>query len=319
MAETYWTMLSSSPAFSFKPAASRTAGSIPLRPGTPRFPSVAFRAALRESPRWPTSPTPVGTTVFNISEGSVGEEQVTRSTADPSTEVTSQGSVLISSKAGTNSFHGEAFEYFQDQRVGDATYETTSSPFQRNQFGGSVGGPVVRDKLFFFANSERLKQDQSAPVSLGTKFAAIQKAYPSVGSPDRDTYSDGRLDWNGPHSTHFFVRGNYERNSFATGEVYQTYGNEDNAWGIAGGAILVLPASRTASAAATRSSTTRSATPPTGTPPSTIPSPASPSVTQPRASTRAPTTTPPSRPSSRTSKFATTAAGPRAPIVSVTV
>ena len=178
----------------------------------------------------------VGTTVFNISEGSVGEVQVTRSTADPSTEVTSQGSVLISSKAGTNSFHGEAFEYFQDQRAGDATFETTSSPFQRNQFGGSVGGPIFRDKLFFYANSERLKQDQSAPVSLGTDFKAIQKAFPGVGSPDRDTYSDGRLDWNGPHGTHFFVRGNYERNSFATGEVYETYGNEDNAWGIAGGA-----------------------------------------------------------------------------------
>jgi len=178
----------------------------------------------------------VGTTIFNISEGSVGEEQVTRSTADPSTEVTSQGSVLIASKSGTNSFHGEAFEDFQDQRAGAATYETTASPFQRNQFGGSVGGPIFHDKLFFFANSERLKQDQSAPVSLGTKFTAIQKAFPSVGSPDRDTYSDGRLDWNGPHSTHFFVRGNYERNSFATGEVYQTYSNLDNAWGIAGGA-----------------------------------------------------------------------------------
>jgi hypothetical protein len=178
----------------------------------------------------------VGTTIFNISEGSVGEVQVTRSSADPSTEVTSQGSVLISSKAGTNSFHGEAFEYFQDQRAGAATFETTSSPFQRNQFGGSVGGPIFRDKLFFFANSERLKQDQSAPVSLGTDFKAIQKAFPGVGSPDRDTYSDGRLDWNGPHSTHFFVRGNYERNSFATGDVYSTYGNQDNAWGIAGGA-----------------------------------------------------------------------------------
>lgn len=178
----------------------------------------------------------VGTTIFNISEGSVGEVQVTRSTADPSTEVTSQGSVLISSKTGTNSFHGQAFEFFQDQRAGAATYEDTASPFQRNQFGGSVGGPIFHDKLFFYANSERLKQDQSAPVSLGTEFAAIQKAFPNVGSPDRDTYSDGRVDWNGPHSTHFFVRGNYERNSFATGEVYQTYSNGDNAWGIASGA-----------------------------------------------------------------------------------
>ncbi|MFP5227041.1 MAG: carboxypeptidase regulatory-like domain-containing protein [Acidobacteriota bacterium] len=178
----------------------------------------------------------VGTTIFNVSQGSIGEVQVTRATADPSTEVTSQGSVLLATKSGTNSFHGEAFEYFQDQRAGAATYEGTSDPFQRNQFGGSVGGPILRDRLFFFANSERLKQDQSAPIALGPNFTAIQTAYPNVGSPDRDTYSDARLDWNGPHGVRFFARGNYERNSFATGSGYSTYNNGDNAWGIAGGA-----------------------------------------------------------------------------------
>jgi hypothetical protein len=178
----------------------------------------------------------VGTTIFNVSQGSIGEEQVTRSTADPSTEVTSQGSVLLSSTSGTNGFHGQAFGLFQDQRAGAATFEGASDPFQRNQFGGSIGGPILRDRLFFFGNSERLKQDQAAPIVLGPSFTAIQAAYPNVGSPDRDTYSDGRMDWNGPHGTHFFARGNYERNSFATGSAYSTYSNLDNAWGIAGGA-----------------------------------------------------------------------------------
>jgi hypothetical protein len=57
-----------------------------------------------------------------------------------------------------------------------------------------------------------------------------------VGSPDRDTYSAGRLDFNGPHGSHFFARVNYEANSFDTGDVYSTYANRDNAPGIAGGA-----------------------------------------------------------------------------------
>lgn len=178
----------------------------------------------------------VGTTIFNISQGSVGEMQVNRSVADPSTDITSQGSILATTRSGTNNFHGQLFYIFQDQRAGAATYEGLANPFQRNQFGGSVGGPILQNKLFFFGNIERLKQDQSAPVALGSHFAAIQAAYPNVGSPDRDTYSDGRLDMNGPHGSHFFVRGNYEANSFDTGDVYSTYANRDNAWGIASGA-----------------------------------------------------------------------------------
>jgi hypothetical protein len=178
----------------------------------------------------------VGTTIFNISQGSVGELQVNRSTADPSTDITSQGSLLASTRSGSNGFHGQEFYLFQDQRAGAASFEGASDPFQRNQFGGSVGGPIMRDKLFFFANAERLKQDQAAPVVLGSDFTAIQAAHPNVGSPDRDTYSAGRLDYNGPWGSHLFVRGNYEPNSFDTGSVYSTYANRDNAWGVAGGA-----------------------------------------------------------------------------------
>ncbi|MFZ0663204.1 MAG: carboxypeptidase regulatory-like domain-containing protein [Acidobacteriaceae bacterium] len=178
----------------------------------------------------------VGTTIFNVSSGSISEMQVNRSTADPSTDITSQGSILASTKSGTNSFHGQLFYLFQDQRAGAATFEDTSSPFQRNQFGGSVGGPIMRNKLFFFGSVDRLKQDQSAPISMGPLFAAIQAAFPNVGSPDRDTYSAGRLDYNGPHSSHFFARVNYEANSFDTGDVYSTYANRDNASGLAGGA-----------------------------------------------------------------------------------
>ncbi len=136
----------------------------------------------------------VGTTIFNVSQGSVGELQVNRSTADASTDITSQGSVLASTRSGTNGLHGQLFYLFQDQREGAASFEGADAPFQRNQFGGSVGGPIIKDKLFFFANAERLKQDQGAPVVLDPTFAAIQAAFPSVGSPDRDTYSAGRLD-----------------------------------------------------------------------------------------------------------------------------
>jgi hypothetical protein len=180
----------------------------------------------------------VGTTIFNISAGSIGEIQVNRATADPSTDITSTGSVLMSTRSGTNSFHGQLFYDFQDQRVGAATFEGVGSPFQRNQFGGSIGGPIIKDKLFFFANSERLKQDQSAGLNLPSIFSGIQSEFPNVSSPVKDTYSAGRLDYNGPWGSHMFARVNYEANFFDTGSQYSTYANRDNAPGIAAGIDL---------------------------------------------------------------------------------
>jgi Carboxypeptidase regulatory-like domain len=64
-------------------------------------------------------------------------------------------------KSGTNSFHGSLYEYFRNRKL-NAVDETwvqqglTSNPrFDSNRYGGTVGGPIVKDKLFFFTNFER--------------------------------------------------------------------------------------------------------------------------------------------------------------------
>src|SRR5712691_9023126 len=65
------------------------------------------------------------------------------------------------SKSGTNSFHGSAFDFLRNS-VLDARdfFSTKSSPpaFRRNQFGGSVGGPLQKDKAFFFVDYEGIRQ-----------------------------------------------------------------------------------------------------------------------------------------------------------------
>jgi hypothetical protein len=71
----------------------------------------------------------------------------------------SAGAINIVSKSGTNSFHGDAFEFVRnaDFNARDYFSKTTSFPngqsdnLKRNQFGGTLGGPIKRDKLFFFA------------------------------------------------------------------------------------------------------------------------------------------------------------------------
>lgn len=180
----------------------------------------------------------VGTTIFNIGAGSVGEMQINRSVADPSTDITSGGSIYASTRTGTNSYHGQLFYNFQDYRALFASVKGEEPPFQRNQFGGSIGGPIIKDKLFFFADSERMKQDTSTPTTIlaGGYFDAIAAEYPTVQQPARDTYSAGRLDYNAPFGIHLFARVNYEANAFITGIDYATYANRDNTPGIAAGA-----------------------------------------------------------------------------------
>jgi hypothetical protein len=91
------------------------------------------------------------------------------------------GSVVNAvSKGGTNEFHGSAYEFLRNSALDSRNYfdltpiaggyKTYKPEFRRNQFGGSLGGPVKKDKLFFFVNYEGLRQ------SLGTST-------PNVGIP----------------------------------------------------------------------------------------------------------------------------------------
>jgi len=72
------------------------------------------------------------------------------------------GVVNFITKSGTNQFHGSLFEYFRNEKFDARSYFNVAPalkpPFRLNQFGGAVGGPVMRDKLFFFANYEGVRQ-----------------------------------------------------------------------------------------------------------------------------------------------------------------
>ena len=202
----------------------------------------------------------VGTTIFNVPSGAVGELQLNRSTQDVSGEVAWTGQVLEVTKAGTNTFHGNAFYNFQDYNAGFANVEGAAAPFQRNQFGGYVGGPIIKDKLFFYGGYERVKQDeQDAAVGYDPAFAAIAAEYPLVPAPFRDNFSFARLDYNAPHNIKLFARAVYSVNADDATfgySPYSVYLNRDNVPGLVGGADFTSGTSRTPSVSATRSSTT---------------------------------------------------------------
>ena len=69
--------------------------------------------------------------------------------------------VSIVTSSGTNQFHGTAFEFLRNSALDARNYFDAGSipPFQRNQFGGSVGGPIRHDKAFLFGNYEGFRQN----------------------------------------------------------------------------------------------------------------------------------------------------------------
>ena len=76
--------------------------------------------------------------------------------------------VNIVTKSGTNTFHGSAAEYFRNSALDARNYFNIASqpkaPFHNNQFGGSIGGPIVKDKTFFYFDYE----GQREPVGVVT-------------------------------------------------------------------------------------------------------------------------------------------------------
>ena len=101
------------------------------------------------------------------------------------------GSVVnVLTKSGTNQFHGSAFEYVRNDLFDARNFFAASkSEFRNNQFGGSLGGPIVRDKTFFFAayegQRERVGSDfdllvPSAPAIAEAKTVALQNGISAI-------------------------------------------------------------------------------------------------------------------------------------------
>jgi hypothetical protein len=160
----------------------------------------------------------VGTTVMNLTNESVQEFGIQQSSLDVSTDLTSSGAVNILTKSGTNTLHGSGFGFFRRSEFAAnnapiITATTAKPPFSRDNYGGRLGGPFIKNKWFWEAEYEKLQQ-------VGANTTNV-KPFPqftgSFGVPVNEHMGGARTDFNLTNKMKLFYRFNHDDNIGVTG------------------------------------------------------------------------------------------------------
>ena len=172
-----------------------------------------------------------GTSTEDIPASAIREFSIAQSNIDLSNQLAASGAVNVVTKSGGDAYHGEAFGIFRDHGIASASLPHAASLpspyFQRNQEGASLGGPVQKDKLFFFADGERTLQHLLSPVLESPPFSAYSGFFPA---PFTENELLGRLDYEWNKAVRLFGRVTYFSNStdatFFPGS-FQVYDNRN--------------------------------------------------------------------------------------------
>jgi len=117
-------------------------------------------------------------------QDSVGEFKVQYSNLGAEWGKFSGGVTNLSTKSGTNRFHGSAYEYFRNKVLNANEYfnkanelasgaSNTAPPWTQNQYGVEVGGPVIKDKTFFYVSWEQYRQRTGSPFTTSVPAAGM--------------------------------------------------------------------------------------------------------------------------------------------------
>lgn len=147
----------------------------------------------------------------------------------------SNGGVMnIVTKSGTNTYRGSFFELFRDKAMNAVTYTEKKNnqdkqDYRRNQFGGSFGGPIIKDKVHYFAAAERTQQDTKQVVSTSGLFPSLDGTFDT---PYRETLLNVKATANVTANQFLSVRYGRNQNSQPYGADAQTpvsgWGDSDN-------------------------------------------------------------------------------------------
>jgi len=152
----------------------------------------------------------VGSLTGNIPSGAIREFQLSQSLLDLSTGLTSSGAVNVITRSGSDQLHGQVFGAFRGDQGSAKLPGVTAPSFQRDLFGGHAGGAFIKDKVFWFADAERAKQDFTVAEPFTFPFNGLNA---TIAQPYRGFDTDERLDWNMRGSTRAFYRFIFSQNT----------------------------------------------------------------------------------------------------------
>ena len=136
-----------------------------------------------------------GRAPLSISQESVKEFTVIRNGGSVEFGPSGGGVINVITKNGTNDLHGSGFYYTQPHSTVAKLSTGNEAPDQKKQqYGGSAGGPIMRDHLFFFVSYDQQKQSVGIPVNSVVLDPHIAAKYPTLASdPTYVQTQDGRV------------------------------------------------------------------------------------------------------------------------------
>jgi hypothetical protein len=124
----------------------------------------------------------------NFAMDSIREFRVAQSTYKAEYGLATGGLLTVVTRSGTNQFQGSAFNFFRDKSLTAKTvFESERPDFRRWQYGGTFGGPIVRDRTHFFGAAEYTDENQFFTVNAGGRFPQYEGTY--LSDQYRWTYS----------------------------------------------------------------------------------------------------------------------------------
>jgi hypothetical protein len=184
----------------------------------------------------------IGGFLQNYSADAMQEFTVRTAQFDADTSRTNGGSIIISTRRGTNDWHGSVAGYFRNKSLNarndlDNPEPNPKQPFSRQNAVGTIGGPLIKEKLWIFSSLEYINEDASVGYSAQSlsEFNALAQLASSgqipgvtfipvpssVSTPFHDSLFSTRLDFNQSERSHWFVRGAFDLNDTKNDLVHE--------------------------------------------------------------------------------------------------